>query len=384
MKKTGPLLLLCVLCFSRLFAQTDDYSLTEQRKTVLFLIPFFSDKIEEISLVNARTDDDIYDITPFQLVAFWEGARLAIDEFEQENKPLKVIVRDVSNDSTELLNILNDSEFMQEVDLIVGPFFGQMFKIAARYAKQYEIPILNPFSSKTLFLNHNEFAYKLMPSAQVEPSLAYRYVKNQDLPMSIMLWVEDETDTEIIPYIEYFKRENIPYMVVKFENGVSNLTSRFKQGYLHLVIVAAKNKARVISNFRQLSARADIPKLTLVIPEDWLQKNEEELDIFNRLTVHFFSNYYVDYQNDITLNFVNNYIEKYASPPSLARFSFQGYDITRYFLQALFHRFDLRRVQFVPVALNFDFHPVEEGGYENKCKRFLRVENFEIKETVIK
>ena len=92
----------------------------------------------------------------------------------------------------------------------------------------------------------------------------------------------------------------------------------------------------------------------------------------------FISDYYVDYKHEKTLYFTGEFIERYASPPDLKRFSFQGYDITKYLITALINDFDTTRFSFEPLSLDIRFEKSEEGGYENQGKRLLRLKNFEI------
>ena len=114
-----------------------------------------------------------------------------------------------------------------------------------------------------------------------------------------------------------------------------------------------------------------------MIPEEWLKANEAETENFNKLNIHYFSNYYVDYQNDNTLLFISDFIERYDSPPDLSRFSFQGYDITRYFVNKIMTPSDSIQSNFNPISFDFQFNKIENGGYENQKGRLLQIENFQ-------
>ena len=367
------LLLLILFSYSYLsFSQQDN------TKTVLFLIPFFADRTNEINLSKIITDEDIYAVTPFQLVGFWEGASLALTEFEQGNTSFNIIVKDITNDSTKLCKILQDTVLMEKVDLIIGPFFSDMFEIAATYAAQYKTPIVNPFSTRTDFVKGNEYVYKLMPGRKDATKIIMDYIAKTDVITDIYIWSEDEDAMEVKKHIDYFTRDSIPFTSVKFESGITNLTSKFKKNHRSLVIVSASSQSRIINNLRLLERGAHLPHFDLVIPESWLEKNLTEIESFNKLEVLFISDYYVDYKHEKTLYFTGEFIERYASPPDLKRFSFQGYDITKYLITALINDFDTTRFSFEPLSLDIRFEKSEEGGYENQGKRLLRLKNFEI------
>lgn len=359
--------------FSFSFAQT------LPAKRILYLIPFFSEKAEEINPVQLSSDDDIYSITSFQLVSFWEGSKLALDEFTADDFRLEILVRDITDDSVKLKRMMNDQNFMDSIDLIIGPFFSNMFSIAARYARMYEIPIVNPFSNRTDFLEGNEFVYKVMPSPSSAPQMVASLLE-KDTSGTIFFWTENDQWEDSKEYIDYFLQHNIPFTKVPFQNGISNLTSRLQHDHPNIIIVSAHSQAKVIHNFRQLSSSGNLPEIVFIIPEVWLEKNQSEIEIFNQLKVHFFSNYFVDYKEDNTLYFMSEFLEKYHSPPDLTRFSFQGYDITKYFVSMLKNDFDATRFSFTPLSLDFDFKKRKDGGYENRKKRLLMLHDFEIVE----
>ena len=354
------------------------FSQQDNTKTVLFLIPFFSDRTDEINLSKITTDEDIYAATPFQLVAFWEGASLALSEFEKEDIPLKIIVKDVANDTDKLKKILADETLMLEVDLIIGPFFSDVFEMAATYAQQYKIPIVNPFSTRTDFIKGNEYVYKLMPSRKAASKIIMDYIANNDAITDVYIWSEDDETAEIKSHVHYFTQDSISFTHVKFESGITNLTSKFKKEHRSLVIVSANTQSKIVNNLRLLDGATHLATFDLIIPESWLEKNQAEIETFNKLEVLFISDYYVNYNDEKTLYFTSEFIERYDSPPDIKRFSFQGYDITKYLLTALIYNFDTTRFTFNPLSLDIRFQKREEGGYENQGKRLLRLKNYDI------
>ena len=91
---------------------------------------------------------------------------------------------------------MEDEELMSRVDLIIGPFFASQFEIAANYAKTYQIPIVNPFTSKRGILEENEYVYKVQSSTEAVAEM----VKNR--------WVDHGDETEIFFWTERGGRGN--------------------------------------------------------------------------------------------------------------------------------------------------------------------------------
>ena len=128
---------------------------------ILYLIPF---EIDNYTAPYIKECEDMDNVRSYQLMGFWNGAQMAIEELgKDETFHFEIVVRDVSNSESQLRKILEDKELMSDVNLIIGPFFSKLFTIAAEYAKQYQIPIVNPFTSRQDVVEGNEFVYKLIP-----------------------------------------------------------------------------------------------------------------------------------------------------------------------------------------------------------------------------
>lgn len=378
------LLFAILVCTCALFS----YGQSENSKTILYLIPFYTEEISNIDPAIITSENDIYSELPFQLVGFWEGAKIAFDEFERAGIQLEVIVKDITYDSLKLKDILDDQELMDRVDLIIGPFYSDMFLIASRYAKEHDILIINPFTNRSDFLEGNPCVYKTMPSLKSHPKLLSQFLITENEDYNIILWHDDLAfSKEIAVYEEYFKEHDMPYQTVPFKAELTNLKSQLHRHKNNIIIVAAQSQATVISNFREMHSAcstsdsySSIPSFNMIIPEVWIERLEAELDNLNLLQVYYFSNYFLDKKKENYPYFVSNYIEQFRSHPDLKRFSFQGYDITNYFVNCLLHEFDTSKFDFHPFSLDFEFYTQEYGGSENQKARLLQLKNYEITE----
>lgn len=357
-------------CFSVGMAQQDD------AKTVLFLIPFWGNQYHSENINALGTELDIYNEPVFGLAGFWEGARLALDEYESGTERINVIVRDVANDNAKLLSILEDEEMMNQVDLIIGPFFARQFEIAAPYAKKYQIPIVNPFTTKKNIVDDNEFVYKVFPAREAMPELLSETGMSHQ---PVIFWAEsDKWTPEMQIFKDYFDAHNVKYEKVSIN---TNIIDKLKSNTQSLVLLSMQSEALVIAKMRQLGIRENDVNATLIIPQEWLDINELEVDYLNKLNVHFFSNYFVDENADATVVFKDHFFEKFNSNPDLKHFTFQGYDITKYFVELMLKGFDLSKVDYEPVSMKFNFKKIEQGGFENNGVFFLQLQDYKIKPT---
>ena len=192
------LFLSILLCLPALYAQTTEV------KTILYLLPFFSDEFENYSEYKIKSSIDIDNEPVFSLVSFWEGAQMALDEYETSYRRINVVVRDITYDNEKLRGIMEDEELMNRVDLIIGPFFASQFEIAAEYAKIYGIPIVNPFTNKQDILTDNEFVYKVQSSAETMAEMVFHRWIEKDKKSEVLVWTERGADIRALQNCEQY------------------------------------------------------------------------------------------------------------------------------------------------------------------------------------
>lgn len=363
-------LILCLLCVS--FMLTATFAQQGERFTILYLIPF-----ESASYISpyVQNSEDMDNVMSYRLMGFWNGAQMALDEYNAENVPLNIIVRDISNNETRLRQILEDEEMMNEVDLIIGPFFSKPFSIAAQYAKRYEIPIVNPFTSRQDVIENNEFVFKLIPSPDARPAMI-AFLAQQSGAFPIILYGDSTaTNRELKSYRSYFVQHQIPYVL--YSNAAS-VVSNINNNKHQIVIAFYDNPAQNLIISRNLLYSDKTDNLTFVVPESWMQSKTYDIDYYSKLNLHFFSDYYIDYSSEKVKTYVYDYTQKYGVPPSLENFAFQGYDVTRFFVEFLRQGKDIDRVKVAPIAFPLSFDKRVGGGYENVNAQFLEVKDNEI------
>lgn len=366
-----------VLLFSMFVVLIPVKAQNNDAKTVLFLIPFFCGETDSFSVSNMETPMDIYNDPRFSLISFWQGAQLALEEFVSSNKSVNVIVRDITQDNAKLIALLEDETLMKNVDLIIGPFFARQFEVAENYALKYKIPIVNPFTTKRSILTNNPYVYKVSNNHAAMPNLLEEKWKKSNFPQ-LIVWHEKNTEnTDYKLYTDYFRQHDIPYQDVVVGEGKS-LMSWLHNDRPQWVVALLKSDPMVISQMRNLGVENNFPNTLFFIPKGWLSINELEIDYLNKLNVHFFSPDFVDYDATDDLLFISDFIEKKSTPPDLNTYTFQGYDITKYFLDLMFNDFDHAKVKVKPVAMKFDFVKIENGGYENQGVFLLQLKDYSI------
>ena len=340
---------------------------------MLYLIPFDSDNYIAPSV---KESEDMANVRSYQLMGFWNGAQMAIEELSEDgNIHFEVIVRDISNNEAKLRRVLEDRELMAGVNLIIGPFFSKLFAIAAEYAKQYGIPIVNPFTSRQDLVAGNEYVYKLIPSLEVRPAMI-AFLAQQSEAFPIILYGDSTSqDKEMMVYRKYFNDNHIAFELV---SNASSLFSLLNPARPQFLVTFYDNPAQNLIISRSLIYSNKTDNLTFVVPKTWLESKTYDIEYYSKLNLHFFSDYYIDYDAEKTKTFIYDYTQKYGVPPTLESFAYQGYDITCYFVGLVLNHFDHDRVKVNPIAFPLSFDKSQDGGFENVNVQFLEIKDNEI------
>lgn len=370
MKKAFLVILLIWLSLQNSFSQSS------KEMTILYLIPLhLSDSLIDINKIES--DLDIYEIPSFEMFGFWEGAKLALQSYENGNKNVKVVVRDVTTDEKKLQKILQDEKLMKDVDLIIGPFYGSLFPIASKYAVDHKITIINPFSTRTDFVKENEAVYKLIPPLSSRPESIQKHILSHQPDFYVILWYDAEDNVELAAYENYFKSNQIPYTLTKVKPETYSLNLTLSSTKHNVIIALFQNQTNVINQMRLLEGIKNQYQFSLIFPEEWLHVSSLDDDFYSMPNIYFFSNYFVDHKSSTVIDFKSAYITNYHSPCQLERYSYQGYDITKYFIELYFEGYNKKNISYTPMSYKFKFKQWTNGGFENDKVRLIEIKNFE-------
>jgi len=364
------LLLIFIFSISFIFIHAQN----KNEITILYLLPFHSQ--ENFARISSlKSSSEIYQIKQFEMMGFWLGAKMALQEYNYIDKKINVIVRDVVTDLVKLQKIFSDSILMKQVNLIIGPIYGSLFPVAAQYAKDHNIIIVNPFSTRFDFVDNNPNVYKLVPSFIYRPEMLHKVFIVSPDEYNVILWSDSVPTPEMQAYKYYFNKNNIPFKEVCSLYLPQNSTKK------NLIIAFFENQTQVIHNVHTI-LNFDMQNNVLVVPEKWLNISELTDDFYGLSHLYYFANYFADKKNEDVKQFQSDHILYYETPPELAAYSYQGYDITRYFIDLYFADFDADKVNFKPLSYKFNWKHIPNGGFENTIPRLIQIKDFELEEVI--
>ncbi len=355
-------IILVLLLMATLFASA--------QQNILFLLPIDADKVNNSSIENINTQQDIENIFGKTLIHFWQGAQVAISELGDEGYDFNIIVRDITDASS--LDAALKEFANQRIELIIAPVYGKLFPTVAEYGRKNKIPVVNPFSSRHDIIVGNPYIYKAYPSLSSRPA----YISSHFPNANIILWTSAQHAThDAQAYEEYFTSRNIPFHKVTDSTFFGNKLSATKD---NVVIACFNHPSSFTKGVHQALTSTSLPSYTWVIPEEWVETEEFNIENMNGLNVAYFANYFVDEADVNSRLFTYKYGEHFHSLPTIDNYAYQGYDITKFFLTMIANNYAIPTTQ--TLSYKFQFKRVEKGGYENVKARFIRLQDYEFKE----
>ncbi|MEI6346833.1 MAG: LysM peptidoglycan-binding domain-containing protein [Bacteroidota bacterium] len=305
---------------------------------VALIMPLYLSEAGDAAAENIKSLKDLNSIKSFSFIQFYESFLIALHQFEDKGVKVTLRVYDVVNDTNKLNRILNSADF-KNVDLVVGPFFTNTYKVAARWAAQNQVFIVNPFSNRNDLFKNNPFTIKMTPSNQDEASKIVQYC-NLKFSNANVLLLSNGTDLEkkfASTIKQQFLNSNSKFSVrevIYSENGINGVSEKLENNRDNILITLFTKEA-LVTNFVRRLYELKRDNITLFGSIEWMEYDNIETDYLEYLNLHYYNTYFVDYKDKNVIKFVEKFRNDYNTEPELAKYAFQGYDICAYFVGAL-------------------------------------------------
>ncbi len=382
--------------------KTGDCSLVKtnpkQKYKAAFLLPFYlagNDNSISISkeqlmgkisiakqvVTNAADTTVVYagvNIDPKALgfLEFYEGALLAVDSLQRAGVNIEVYAFDVSNQK--MINQLLQLDEMREMDLIVGPVYPELQETVASFAAKNRIPMVSPLAATGNYEQNNSWYFKVNPTReyQVEQTAMYvaKELENRNFVMLKYEGNPSSADAQLAKLCkENFVSRGGKVLFHEYDlqqSGLNEINSVISGTTENVFFIPTDNEAQVSMAITNLNTLSETSNVILVGSQMLTKLKSIQPENFHRVRLRYLSPYFVDYTRPLVRRMVRQYREIYSAEPT--QFSFQGYDVTYYFLSALL-KFGKDFRSCLPdymqelTQMNFSFGKVSQmGGFVNQ------------------
>ena len=361
---------------------------------IAFFLPFHAAEANALDEEKLARGDIQFSNKTSVALEFYEGALLAIDSLKRQHFNAKVFVYDIDDsDSLNLVNILKKPE-LSEMDLMIGPLYGSSFIPFSKFAKEHEIPIVSPFTQVNKILFNNPYVCKVAPSATLQIEQMANFVVDSFQAQNILL-VNNGNAKELGFYNAFKTTANKalldaghpPADSIKEIRGISgvqaaaSVLAAISSTKRNIVILPSNQQSYVTEFIGKLNVMKDKHDIVLFGLQNWNNYDNLDLEYLNNLSLHMPANTYVDYDDALAKKFIRDYRERFKTEPD--NFSYQGYDITYYFLSMLQSEGSgflkgLTTHKQKCIETNFNFEQLTDSGFENRFVYILKYQDYKL------
>jgi LysM repeat protein/ABC-type branched-subunit amino acid transport system substrate-binding protein len=357
---------------------------------VAFFLPFHADEANAIDLEALLKGETQFPNKTNVALQFYEGALLAVDSLKKLKLNANITVFDVDDrDSLSIVALLKKPELLA-MDLIIGPLYGASFMPVAKFAKENNIAIVSPFTQVNKILFENPYVCKVSPSITLQIEKMAGYVVDSFQTQNIILVAGGGLAKDISFYNSFKKTANDLFMQrgaskadsIKEAKGLAGLQALLSTTKTNVVVLPSSNQSYVTDFISKLYAMRDKYKIVLFGLQSWMNYDNLDFEYLNGISLHVPSNHFIDYENGTTQKFVLDYRAKFKTEPEL--FSFQGFDVTFFFLNALQQNGsgllnNLAQLKYTGIETNYQFSqfPID-SGFENKHVFIVKYQDYKL------
>jgi ABC-type branched-subunit amino acid transport system substrate-binding protein len=297
-------------------------ALSRQGYNVALLLPF---QLNQAPQQAARKNQFITDM--------YAGMKLAQDSLRKQGINLDLYTYDTGADTMGVKRVLELPE-MQQMSLIIGPIYKSTAKVAARFAAQNNINVINPLTQDLDMARGNGNVLLFESSVETQARQAATYAYQNFSPQTAVIVYEQEKDdtTFAFHYRQHFTKLGGKVKTYKKINSsqTSATAATFKSLDLadvgHMAVFSDKMTAAVNTTSLLQGNASTMPLMTY---DKWLDIGQISLRQLDHLEIYFISPKFVNQLSPANSWFRRKYISRHNLPPSV--YAYAGFEMLYYF-----------------------------------------------------
>ncbi|MBR6648774.1 MAG: LysM peptidoglycan-binding domain-containing protein [Bacteroidaceae bacterium] len=325
-----------------------------------------------------------------RMVEYYEGFLMAVEELKEQGYSFEINTFDSGNANNSLEPLLASGE-LDNMDLIIGALYPAHNKQLADFAKNKEIPLVIPFTSKEdeIFRNPMVYVVNTMQSYFYSEVIDHFTVQ---FPNANVIFVSDSIDNKkefVTALTEGLDTRMVPHSTITLsqlidgENNEATLKEIMKEGMDNVFIPTSSSEVTLGTMLPSLillnNDIIDLPDFKLFGYPEWQIYAGNMRSQIYEVNTYFYASFFSHYTLPESSRFQNEYIRWYNRAPQniYPRYGMLGYDTGYTFLLAMSKYGNnmaskINSLSFKPVQTGFKFQRVNNwGGMINKKIYFI-------------
>lgn len=314
---------------------------------------------------------------------YYQGALIALDDFEKQKINIRLSVFDTENDSLTTYRITQKTAF-KESELIIGPVRQGGNKVLSQFAKKNNVFHVSPLMTFSKTKLDDPYWISAIPDVPSYAGILYKHITTIDANAQIIV-VADKSimGKSIANAFRQMLKDNKAAKIKVVDYAPNfNITAYSSLTLNNHIVVAATQESTVNGTLRSIKDTTSITGLHTYGLMQWFNFRNVDYNLYQRCNTFIATPFYVDYTRPEVAAFVNAYRDKFNTDPSEE--AFKGYDQLMLFGEALSKegkKFmdELEDKQITLLGTTYNFIKQKEGCYQTVYLNMLRLENFSLK-----
>lgn len=351
-----------------------------------------NDKVLNVAVVLSFLLDSYAPKEQSRMVEYYQGFLMAVEQLKREGYSFVINTFDAGQKDNSLDSLLSSNAF-DDVELIIGASYPKHCKELAKFAKEREIPLVIPLSSKKDEAMNNPTVYVANGiQSFILPEISSRFVKT--FPNANVIFIEDTTDNNKKEFVKSLTAEliknNIPHTTLQMEQISNEEVVLENLANVHLddkefIVIPTSSSATTLNTLLPslLHAKSidslNVAKFKLFGYPEWQIHAKDTRELMYEVDTYFYATFYSHYALPRVAAFQEDFIRWYdrGIQNIYPRYGMLGYDTGYYFLLAAslygnsMHE-NIDKVPFTPIQSGFKFERIsEKDGFINKKFFFI-------------
>jgi len=313
---------------------------------------------------------------------YYMGASLALDSLKLMGLNADVHFFDTKNDSLTVETLLSSAKF-ENVDLVVGPFFGTTQRIVADYCKNNKVRMVSPVGLDAEILESNRLVYSSVPSnITLMKGLAEYVLRAHANDNIIMVKPTKESD---LPLYEAFRKSfnespvtgaSRPAMKETTIDGMKAYITTKRKNIVVMPTNSKRTSTKFMNSLNRSSFRARKDQIYVFGTKEWVEFTDINNLYKNKFNLHFASPNFVDYYTDEMIELNRTFRRQYNT--DMSKMAVQAYDVLMYYCSNFF----LDNPNPNLMMNDFNMNQISElDGFENTNVFIVEQEDYELRDS---
>lgn len=303
---------------------------------VVYMLPLFLEMNDTIEArVSDMEPDRIYE-EAMSGIEFYQGAQLALDSLKANGLSAEVYVYDSESNTSRVRNLFYKPE-VKNADIIIGPFYKELFTIAQQLSNFKGTPVVSPVLADPKILEGKTSSAKVTVSEETEIKKIAEYISSEFCNENVLVIHKGkEKELERLAWFESVYRCDSSnwFTPINYKSsGWDSLSSSLSMADTNIVVVLSDDQSFVTSFFITLDKKKEDYPMRVFGIRSWLDFENIETDYYHDMHLHLPVQDLINYEDSSVVWFVKNYRERFKNEPGY--FAFLGFDVTYYFLSSI-------------------------------------------------